>query len=257
MIIYRICIPSYKRANLIRERTLRLLNIYNVPKQLIDIIVETEEMKSEYINSIGSEYNIIVSNTKGVGQKRNFVRKFYQQETDVKYLVCLDDDLVQILDMDKPLESFQEFEKIILTGFDECEKHCCDLWGVSPLTNPFFMKRKVTSNLKYICGAIFGLIIDRAVPPIQTQFDHGEDHDFTIQHFLRDDAVIRLNWVCFKTDYFVDNGGITTYSGGVAARKEEAEINCKKLASMYPDMISYDENKWGPSIKYNWRFKNS
>jgi len=256
MIIYRICIPSYRRANLIRERTLRLLNNYNVPKELIDIIVETEDMKNEYIKSIGSDYNIIVSNTKGVGQKRNFVRRYYQQETDVKYLVCLDDDLLQILDMDKPIECFDDFEKIILRGFDECEKHQCDLWGVSPLTNPFFMKRKVSSNLKYICGAMFGLIIDRSVPPIQTQFDHCEDMEFCLQHFLRDDAVIRLNWICFKHEYFVDNGGITTYCGSVAERKKEAEINCKKLASMYPDMVKYTTNKWGSSIKFNWRYKN-
>jgi len=114
---YRICIPSYRRPILIKEYTLRILNKYGVDKNLIDIIVETEDMKNEYIESIGNEYNIIVSNTNGICEKRNFVRHYYQHETDVKYLVCIDDDIENLIDYDVPLTPIG-FEKTIQTQFD-------------------------------------------------------------------------------------------------------------------------------------------
>ena len=49
--------------------------------------------KKEWRDSICKDYNIIVSNTTGVGEKRNFVRSHYRNETDLEEIVCIDDDI--------------------------------------------------------------------------------------------------------------------------------------------------------------------
>jgi len=56
---YRICIPSYKRPKMINLKTLAFLNRLQVPIEGIDVIVETEEIKQEYLEE-NSKINIIV-----------------------------------------------------------------------------------------------------------------------------------------------------------------------------------------------------
>lgn len=252
---YKICIPSYKRPQLIKDYTLKLLDKYYVNKDNIDIIVENEDMKKEYLESLGNDYNIIVSDTNGICEKRNFVRHYYQHETDVKYLVCIDDDIENLIDYDVPLTPIG-FEKTIQTGFEECEKNNLYLWGVSPFHNVFFLSKKVSTNLKYICGALFGLIIDRTKDVIYSDLDHYEDFLFTCEHFIRDNGVVRLNWIALKTKYFNPKGGITEWYGGVRARKEAQIKNATYMKDRYGDMCRVIIKKYGYDLRLNHNYKN-
>jgi hypothetical protein len=190
----KIVIPSYKRAKILYETTLELLLRLNIDiiKQ-VDIVVETEDMKKEYLETIPFKLNIIVSNTDGVKGKRNFIRNYYQYKTDYEYLLCLDDDINDILNIDGKSITEDEFIKMVETGFIECEKNGAYIWSICPFDNAFFFTGKLSYDLKIIIGAFQGLIIDREMKPIQTDFNHYEDFDFTIQHFLRDKSIIRLN----------------------------------------------------------------
>ena len=252
--MYKIVIPSYKRPKILFEKTLKLLQRLNVDFSTIDIVVETEEMRKEYLDYLPFNLNIIVSNTNGIKGKRNFIRKYYQQETDEDYLLCIDDDIDELYDMDTPITT-TDFNEAVETGFVECEKKGYTMWGVSPFHNTFFLKNVVSYNLKYICGTFFGLIIDRSYDPLQTTFNHYEDFCFTCKHFLRDDGVVRLNWIAIKTKYFNPKGGITEWYGGKEERKKAQEEDAITFTEIYPKMARIIDKKYGKDIRLNPRYK--
>ena len=56
---YKIAIPSYKRYDTIKNKTLKLLNEYNIDKKKITIFVANNEEKKLYKKSIGDQYKIV------------------------------------------------------------------------------------------------------------------------------------------------------------------------------------------------------
>ena len=251
---FHICVPSYNRPKVINEKTLSFLGRMGMNEKFIDIIVETEDMKVDYLN-INPKLNIIVSNTNGIKEKRNFVRSYYQNNTNITNLVCVDDDIDEIMDWDKPITQ-DRFYEVIEEGFKLChEKKLC-VWGVSPFHNTFFLKKNVSTNLKYICGAFFGLVIDRDKEVLQTSFDHYEDFCFTCQHFLRDGGVLRFNDVALKTKYFNPNGGITGWYGGKEERAKAQKQDALRFVELYPQMAKIITKKYGDDLRLNHRFKS-
>lgn len=252
---YRICIPSFKRPKMINCKTLAFLNRLQIEGSNIDVIVETEEMKHDYLNENNS-LNVIVSNTNGIKEKRNYIRNYYQNETEVQYLLCMDDDLDELYDYDKPITR-EAFIEAIEDAFNECIEKGITLWGVSPFHNTFFLKKSKTTSLKYICGAFFGLIINRDEPPILTTFDHYEDFCFTCQHFRRDNGVLRLNWIALKTKYFNPQGGITEWYGGKEQRAMAQAEDANRFLELYPNMARIIKKNYGADLRLNHRYKNS
>ena len=116
MFNYKICIPSYKRPQIIKDRTLKLLERLGIPNEGIDIIVETEPMAQDYNEILDNKYNIIVSNTNGIKDKRNFVRTYYQNKTSLEYLICIDDDIVLKLESLGIKNTFQLYDYIKTHG---------------------------------------------------------------------------------------------------------------------------------------------
>ena len=249
----RFVIPSFNRPNIIKEKTLKFLALQGIKPSEIDIVVEDEPMKEEYIKSLGMRYRFIVSGTKGVGEKRNFIRSYYREETKLEEIVCFDDDIDNVIDIDKPLD----IRSLISKSFIDCKNTGVCLWGVSPLHNPFFLKhaREKSYNLKYISGAFFGLKINRNKYMLHTDIDHGEDFQFSMEHFLRDKAVLRWNRIYVETKYFEEQGGICESLGGLANRKIQMIENSKYLNDRYEDMCSLKIKKYGYDIKLNPYYK--
>ena len=257
----RFIIPSYNRKHLIGDKTLALLKSYEVPTEHIEIVVETEEMKNEYIEEIGNDYKILVSNTDGIKEKRNWVRRYYQEETDYEYLVSLDDDLSDMNNMGTSLKA-EEFKELVEEGFNECEKRGLYLWGVVGFDNKFFMKETVTTTLKTIIGCFTGLILDREKVPLVTLFNHYEDQCFTCQHFLRDGGVLRYNNISISTKYFNPDGGITGWFGGKEKRKQDQENGAVLMLLKYGKMCRAIKKKrkdigegWDIRLNHNFKIK--
>ena len=251
--MYKFVIPSWKRPTILKEKTLAFLKKMEVDKSLIDIVVETEVMKTEYLQE-NPGYNVVVSNTFGIKGKRNFVRNYYQYKTDYDYIICIDDDIDDINDWDKPITS-ERFFSLIEEMFIQCELNGATMWGVSPFHNVFYMKQSITTSLKYICGAFFGLIIDRDHQPLQTDFDHYEDFCFSAQHFLRDKSVIRNNAISIKTKYFNPDGGITEWYGGKEQRKVAQKQDAIRFIELYPGMAKIINKKYGADLRLNHLFR--
>lgn len=249
----KVVIASFNRDKIIKDKTLKFLITNNILPKEIDIIVETQTMKDNYLNSLGNIYNIIVSDTKGLGEKRNFVRSYYRDETKETEIVQIDDDIDNIIDYDKPLN----LRLLIKNAFKECKKLGLCFWGICPFNNEYFIKNRpaVSTNLKLICGGFSGLYIDRKKEVIYTELDQGEDYQFTMEHFLRDGGVLRYNHICIKTNLFTVTGGMCESLGGQENRLAECKENCIYMADRYVGMCSLKIKKRGYDLRLNGQFK--
>lgn len=253
---YFVFIPSYDRLETLKNTTLALLNKHNIPNNIITVFVESEEMKAEYEKELNKDIILVVTNTKGIMEKRNYLEYYgYELHRQLKKpinILHIDDDIESIIDYDKPIENLDFTVKL---GFAESIRTKFHFWGVSPFHNKFFLQKKITHSNKYIAGAFYGEVIDGTKEPVIVDIDHGEDLQRSMEAFLRDGGVVRLNDIALKTAYF-PNSGITKYCGGVEKRKEEMIKNCLYLANRYGDMCRYKVNKWGATVRLNSFFLN-
>lgn len=253
---YRIAIPSFNRPEVIKNKTLALLESYNIPFENIDLFLENDEQYEKYYTSLNSDkyqsINPIITYTKGIGLKRNYIRWHYKENTDYTHIFCIDDDIDSICEKidDKTIRPVEDLDSEIVNCFFSTEVRKLNIWGVNGCHNPFFLKDSVSTNLKYICGAFFGIIIDRKSNKkiLQTSYDHYEDFDFSVQHFIRDGGVVRFNKLCIKTKYFGE-GGINESYGGLIKRKNDMKIAGFRFISEYGNYARLIEKDYGFDIR--------
>ena len=247
MMDYIIAIPSFKRVEVFEKKTLQLLKDSTVNLNKVILFVENDEQKKLYEPL---HNNIIVTNTVGIGAKRNYMRKWFR-DTNQKYVFCIDDDITMIKNM---REKVKDLDKFIIEAFEKTEELGLNIWGVCPFDNAFYMKETISTNLKYICGAMFGLIVDKNKPLLQTTYNHYEDFQFSVEHFKRDKGVVRFNYICIKTKYFAD-GGINSSYGGMTNRQKDMEKAGKEFCLEYPGYVRLIRKKYGYDLRLNHHAK--
>lgn len=253
---FEIAIPSFKRSSILKNKTLSLLHRHKIPKHLIKIFVRDNAELSDYKSIIGDTYQFVINNAKSIGEVRNHLKYYYREETDIDYVLYIDDDIDEIYEYvnDKEVKVIDDLEKKVIYCFTRAKEEGARLWGVGPLSNPFFMSNKESTNLKYIIGAFSGEIVDRERDMILCDTDHGEDFQFSMEYYLRDGCVLRFNNIAIKTKYFGD-GGINESYGGKQNRMAALEGAMKYLEERYGDMCTAIQKKWGWDLRLNYRFK--
>ena len=170
---YQIAIPSYNRATILKKKTLPLLKRFNINNSDIYIFVETEEMKKEYQASGITTYRYVVTNTKGICEKRNFLETYYREQVGIDGYISIDDDIQDIFELSedsKTVEPVKNIRNFFDRAFVETNARGYSIWGVSPLHNPFFMSHEKSTKYNYlglktkyfekeggICGSMGGL----------------------------------------------------------------------------------------------------
>ena len=259
---YEVAIPSFNRPKLIKDKTLKLLGRLGIPNKPIKIFVGSQEQKKLYEKELGTSYVIIVTFSKGIMEKRNFLETYYREQTVFDRVLYCDDDLEDILILNKKNPKVcdsinkERFDSYISQIFDFTEYHGLSIFGVSSLHNPFYMSYNTTTNLKYISGAFKGQIIRRNRHEIHATISHFEDYQFACEFFLRDGGVVRSNHISIKTKYFIETGGICESMGGLAARKASMIPNSQYMVERYGPMVKVVDKKWGPELKLNYKYKD-
>ena len=210
MIDYIIAIPSFKRVEIFRTKTLRILKDSNVNMENVFLFVENEEQKKLYEPL---HHKIIITDTVGIGAKRNYMRKWFR-DTNQKYVFCIDDDINMIKNM---RDELKDLDKFIRFAFEKTEELGLNIWGVCPFENAY---------------------------------NHYEDFQFSIEHFKRDKGVCRFNYMCIKTKYFGD-GGINESYGGMSNRQLDMEEAGKRFALQYQGYARLIRKKYGYDIRLN------
>lgn len=231
-----IAIPSYKRDQTIKNKTLKLLDEYNVPPEVVTIFVADEKELDKYKASLKDTRwadNIEVGRP-GLSKVRNFIRTYYPEGT---HLVNLDDDLMQVLYRvdEKTLKPVTNLEKdVFVRGFDLAVESEANLWGIYAASNPFFMKNDFSVGLYYIIGSCWGHIV-RHDKDLMLTLEDKEDFERTLQYYVKDGKVVRLDDVTVKSQYYTEPGGMQIERTTNRIR-ESAEYLTKKypgLCTMY------------------------
>ena len=243
--LYQIAIPSYKQPETLRDKTLTMLHTYRIPSSAITIFVANKKEEADYKEILKpGTYNKIVVGVVGIGAIRNFISNYYAIGTKI---VSIDDDIKGFLEYDvnaprkeRPLRSLLA---VIKRGFEECEKENAHLWGVYPISNGFFMKPKISKDLRYIIGSFWGCI-NPGTKDIKITLNDKEDYQRSILYYKIDSIVIRLNMISPVKARLKES-----------KEKECVEKSAKWLVRTYPDFTKLYSTKKDGCIEVKLRDK--
>ena len=242
---YKIAIPTYKRYNLIKNKTIKLLNHYNIDKSIIYIFVANEEEYTKYKLEL-PEYNIVVGEL-GINNQREYIKHYFNVG---ECILFMDDDIDEVLELNKEAQLYKldDLDIFIKYAFDECIDTNSYLWGVYPVNNGYFMKSrpKINNKLSFILGTFYGQII-RHSPDLITHAKQKEDVENSILHFKKDKIITRFEYITIKTKYYNTNGGISSLFND---RDKVNEDDAKYLEKHYSNYGKMWKRKNG---KYEFR----
>ena len=268
---YVIAIPSYKRSIMIKEKTLSMLKKHNIGSQKIYIFVSDDKQAYEYKHVIPKNmYNKIIVGELGLKNQRNFISKYFPNNTNI---VQMDDDITDIKQLDfaksklskktkKPhkyyqTKSIEHLNQFIKHSFIQCRSKNLFLWGVFPVNNPYFMNTNTTTDLRFIVGPFFG-IINRKYKDrkdLLSTINEKEDVERSIKYYIKDGGVLRFNYISIETKYYRNPGGMQSE---MKNRKEEALKSAQYLYDTYPQYTTlYLKKKSGyPEVKLKDKTKD-
>lgn len=243
---YIIVIPSYKRPNLIQSHTLNVLESSNINSIAIYIFVANKKEYNDYKTALKAKYhkNIIIGK-KGLKNQRNFISNYFPENVNI---VHLDDDIKSINKLthynkenrtSNKLKTLNDLNKFIIESFHKCKELNAYLWGVYPINNAYFMFPRMTKDLRFITGPMFG-IINRHNKVLKLTVDEKEDTQRTLQYFTLDNIVLRFNNITIDTDYYRNKGGMQFENKN---RKASALKSAYYLIKKYPNLTKLDIKK--------------
>ena len=249
---YRIAIPSYKRPEILHLKTLKYLQECQIDFNKIDLFLKNKNELSTYHNKLKDykNINIILHEQHGISSTRNYIQSYYH-ESNNQFVISIDDDIDYLIKKNKKIYKLNHF---INTCFGLTIDKNLNLFGINPCSNVFYMKDKITTNLKYIPGGFFGFIVDKNKYIIHSTFDHLEDYQFSIETFLRDGGVLRFNNFSMITKNF-EKGGISDTYGGKELRLKATKQLCEEFYHQYGTACRIVKKKDYYNIQLNHHYK--
>jgi hypothetical protein len=243
---YIIAIPSYNRYDVISNKTLKTLHEGNVSKNKIFIFVANKEQYKLYEENVDKNlYHKIVIGKLGITNQRIFISKYFPIG---QYIVSLDDDIEEVSKLrgtDK-LVRIKDLNQFFIDAYKLLKESGLYIWGIYPVRNPFFMKNKISYDLKFIIGMMYGYINrhDKNLYP-STSIETREDYEMSVLYYKMDGGVLRFNNINPKTKFNAE--------GGVGKdRLERNKKSAEYLVSKYPDIFSLKYRKNGmPEVRMN------
>lgn len=228
---YKIVIPSHNRPKI---KTLEYLKRTNISLKKIEVLVNDKEQKKAYVKE-NPNLKITCSNQQGLLQNINWLLK---REGKGKRIVLIEDDVTTI--SQKVLATLHEVADlagVIEDGFEKCELYNAHLWGVYPVPNHFFMKRRI-NNAAFIIMSFCGIVVTELRYDLEIPFKG--DYDFALQHILRDKKIIRFDWICVQAAHYSKTGGVSD------VRSDEAQLaGIGRLMLKYPGVVKRNPRRKG------------
>jgi len=231
-----VAIPSYKRSNTIKEKTLAMLEKYEVDPNVVTIFVANNEELGLYQDSLKDNpyKNNIVVGVPGMKNVRNFIREYYDEG---EFIVNFDDDLDTIMrkspangNKKEPIENIHK--ELFEPMFEQMAINNNKLCGVYAASNALFMSYEPKVGLYYCIGSCWSNINDKH-PDRMVEIDDKEDYQRSIQHFDLDGSVSRLDNLTVISQYYTEDGGMQ-----VERTNETIEAGADFLVNKYPDLCT-------------------
>lgn len=225
----KIVIPSYKRADILIERTLPLVLKSNIKAEDIYIFVVQEELE-EYSEKINNKSINIIVGKKGIKEQRGFIAEYFK---DDQFILTLDDDVKKIQELEgEKLVNVKDLDmlnkKVYKTMIDNGSK-CC---GVYPTNNPYFMKPVTTHNLKFCIGAMRWFINDSFIE-MNRYYTLLEDYEVSLKYYLEYKTITRLSYIAIEHDFNKLRGGLKETTDRSFEAKEAEVIDFRDKYKLY------------------------
>ena len=256
---YVVAIPSYKRPQTLKNKTLKVLQEHKIDPKRIHIFVSDEEQKKIYQDELPkNSYKKLVVGVPGIKNIRNFMPNYFREGQKIFYM---DDDISQVFEnfnnnhtprklnkntydkKNNKLVKMKNLHKFIESAFELAKKKKMDNWGVYPVENPYFMKPTTknsddftTTYLSYIIGFMTGVINNRKAE-LRT-IDDKEDYERSIKYYLKDGGVLRFNNVTCRTNCYKEPGGMQ-----VERTKKRIHDSAVYLTKQYPKLCTLNTGK--------------
>lgn len=247
---YVIAIPSYKRPETLKLKTLRYLQDCKIDLRKVTVFLADENQLNDYVYLLKDypEIKFVIA-VPGIKAVRNFILDFYPIGSKV---FSIDDDIEGLyikLD-DRRTDLVKDLDLIIRNGFEVCQSTKTRLWGINAVLNPYFMKNTVTTDLKFIVGCFYGFIKHENFEALRVTIDNKEDYERTIKCYLVDGGVVRFNYLAPKTKYYREPGGLQE------TRTLQAEANSALyLVKTYPNLCSISKSEPNEPMEIRLRDK--
>ncbi len=202
---WNIGIPSWRRPNTIKS--LRTLAEGGVSRERINLFVARQELE-DYQSAVdpGLVNQIVPHDSPGIlsGAHNAIIDTLGPGQ-----VVHMDDDIAELsekVDVQK-LDRVTDISAIIDNGFSLAEKYRATLWGIYPVHNAYFMRHIVITKCAFVPGGLFGQIISGRSREYNT-LDISDDYERSLNHFMMDGVVVRMNWIAAHTKVYAGGGGL-------------------------------------------------
>lgn len=237
----RIAIPTFNRPALIQKATLAYLDRSGVRPEQVDIWISGESQVPLYAD-LPMEWKLRMRvGARGLMANRRAAEIGHYQEGT--RLVWLNDDIFSVrrLTDGKLIET--PIMGVIEDGFAQAEKHGAHLWGVYAVDNAFYMKERVHTDLRYVVGCFYGVIL-RHDPFLQPEYgDAKEDYERALRFFQHDGRIVRMDYYSPKTIYY--------NSPEIFPNTHHVELNIAALEARWPMWVKRNTRKKSPYPEIN------
>ena len=227
----RYAVPSRSRADVIEGHTLALLRRLGVSNDDIDVWVVPEQVDA--YSHLGVNLRQ-VSDTVGLRGARNSIARGYPKGSKV---IQFDDDATNAYvgwkGQELALVTPMMWDDITGFAWDQCRLLGLGLWGSYPVCNDFFMQPYATTDLRRVSGGLFGQVLRHDDTELLV-CDEKEDYERTIRYYLRDNGVLRLNWLTLRVGYMTGDGGMSEYR-----TVESDRAGARRIHELWPKLTRY------------------
>lgn len=240
---YQIAVPSYKRYEILKTQTLPTLDKLKADRDKIHIFVANEEEAEKYKEAIGDNYRIVVGQ-RGISTQRKYIHNYF---ADDERVVSFDDDVIEMYEKgEKKIQPITyTLDEIVERGYEITEKHGARLWGVNPNSNNFFLKDELSVGLRYITATIMGSYGKEWIftDPERRMTNTGEDAHSSLRAFVKYGAVVRFEYICFKTNWFAEGGNRTCVQEDGQTREQRHLEELTWVQSRFADLCKLQVHK--------------
>ena len=258
---YQVAIPTYHRHETIYQKTLQTLLQGGVNPKQITLFVANHEEKEAYETALQEHtpsYHKIVVGKPGLTPQRIFISNHYPPDTNI---FSVDDDIEGFDKLPGPLfpksphahsqtrrksktqnktrrntnpqlVPLRDLDAFLKQAFQYTRDKGLYLWGLYPTHNSFYMKPKITTDLRFIIGSAYGYINRPHAHDLEPKTPLKGDYEQSILYYRKDGGVVRFNHIAVKTKIYA-KGGLEKVQERIKSSHKAAQY----LLKTYPEYV--------------------
>ncbi len=239
---FLVAIPSYKRYEILKQKTLKTISSIN--RNHIYIFCN-ENTNYKDLEDIG--YNVIENPHENIVQQRNFITEYF---IDGQKLLCIDDDVNNLTHKDLgKLPNYSVF-KTFEDSFRIISKNM-PVFGFNSNTN-FRSPVEIKQGIYSIIFSCYGKINDKS---IKLTVEEKEDYEYICIIAKQQKKVLKLCFIGVSTTYWKMRGGIQARLNSTerVIRQNDAAMF---LQEKYNDLV-YSKQRDNGLVDLRFKFKKN